>query len=103
VKYLLLLLLSLPAFASQAGRDNTVNTILLLADWRLSRNMVGNPGYEEINPLVPDSRGGVDTFFVGAVVGYYLAQAILPERFRYAVMGIEVWVVRNNIGIGVRF
>ena len=112
VKYILLFILSIPAFADEWTDADTKREAVYLTlhtfDWAQTRNIARNPDkWREQNAVLGGnpSVSQVDRYFIatGALqfaVAYYLP-AEYRKAFQYVTIGIEGGAVAHNFSIGI--
>ena len=79
-----------------------VSNILLLADWKQTRWITKYS--EEANPLIGESIGNVNTYFISVLILHNLISHYIPERrtWQLTVICVESVSVGLNIMTGVR-
>lgn len=75
---------------------------LLLADWKQTRWIVKHS--DEANPLIGNSVGNVNTYFISAIILHNLISHYMSDRrtWQLTVICVESVSVGLNIATGVR-
>ena len=115
VKGLLTALLLLSAFGSASAdewrTDDTYRQasyyVLLLADWRQTRQIASDPDYYEHNPVLGENptRSEVDRYFTIGAVAHFAVSRVLPQKYRswwqYTTLAFQAGTVGHNLQIGL--
>lgn len=109
---LLILLFPLTVSADWDRYDTmllSASTLALIVDWGTTLEIARHPDrYYESNPILGrhPSVGGVNSYFVGCIVGNTVIMYLLPDKWRKVwaggVLVIEFYAVGRNLNAGVR-